>query len=82
MEFWYQEEELVAIVVDAVLGIEKLRWRSFWTRHINMDLVSRFVTSTKRHILDSNSIRTIVCQLYNVENDDEAARGGPIYTGR
>lgn len=69
MEFWYQEEEVVAIVV--VLGIEKLRWRSFWTRHINMDLVSRFVTSTKRHILDSNSIRTIVCQLYNVENDDE-----------
>lgn len=37
-------------------------------------LVSRSLTSTKRHIVDSNSIRTIVCQLYNVEND-ESARG-------
>lgn len=35
---YFEEEEVVA-TVDAARGMEKLRWRSFWTRYINMDLV-------------------------------------------
>lgn len=35
---YFEEEEVVA-TVDGARGMEKLRWRSFWTRYINMDLV-------------------------------------------
>lgn len=84
-EFRYKLRRQSCKLVEQVVnkhGQRKLRWtsRSFRTRYINIErspivgLVSRFLTSTKRHIVDSNSIRTIVCQLYNV-GSDETARG-------
>lgn len=60
------------------MGHRKVTRRSFWTRCINTDLVSRFVTSTKRHIVDSNSHTHYCMPIVQRRERWEAGRGGPI----